>query len=330
MTVTTDQTLVSVITPVYNGAEYLETCVQSVLGQTWQNFEYIIVDNCSTDASLALARRLATDDSRIRVFKADEHVGPIANWNRSLQYISPSTAYVKFVHADDWLFGDCLEKMIRVAEQNPTVGIVSAWRLEEDRVTLGRVAGDRRLVPYPESIVVPGRELARDILLRKADVLGSPSNILIRAQAMNGTDPFYDETYLHADKESCLRLLDDWDLAFVRQVLTYTRRHNESVSSSAQRLDTRRHDNLRLLLEYGPRVLNERQYQAVLHWDLDQYQFFLGRNLFAKKGQEFWAYHRENLQRAGQRPRTMKMLAGLLAQARDGLRGRLLPGRGKS
>ena len=324
-----DPPLVSVITPVYNGAEFLETCVQSVLGQTWQNLEYIVADNCSTDESLALARRLATTDKRIRVFKADEHVGPIANWNRSLKYISPSAGYVKFVHADDWLFPDCLEEMIRVAEHNPNVGIVSAWRLEEDRVTLGRVAGDRHLVPLPESIVVPGQELARDILLRQADVLGSPSNILMRAQAMEGRAPFYDESYLHADKECCLRLLAEWDLAFVRRVLTYTRRHNESVSSAAQALDTRRHDNLRLLLKYGPKVLDEHRYQGVLNWDLDQYQYFLGRNLLSRKGGDFWAYHRKNLQHAGQRPQILKMLRGLLAQVRDGLKHWILPGRGK-
>ena len=327
MTQGSDQPLVSVITPVYNGADFLETCVESVIGQTWQNFEYVVVDNCSTDGSLALARRLASQDARIRVIKADEHLGPIPNWNRSLSYISSTSDYVKFVHADDWLFPDCLEKMVTVAEANPTVGIVSAWRLEEDRVTLGRVAGDSHLVPLPGSIVIPGRQLARDILLRQADVLGSPSNILMRARAMAGRDPFYDESYLHADKECCLRLLADWDLAFVRQVLTYTRRHNESVSSTAQVMDTRRHDNLRILLEYGPHVLDERTYKSMLKWDLDHYQYFLGRNLLSRKGKNFWDYHRENLQRAGQTTRPLQMLRGLLAQLRDTVRHWMIPGR---
>ena len=54
---TAGQPLVSVVTPVYNGAEYLVECIESVVNQTYANWEYVIVDNCSTDDTLAIARR---------------------------------------------------------------------------------------------------------------------------------------------------------------------------------------------------------------------------------------------------------------------------------
>ena len=140
--------MISVITPVYNGAPYLRDCIQSILKQSHQNFEYLIVDNCSTDESFEIAKEEAGTDSRVKVVRHDEHVGPIQNWNRSLTTISDNSDYIKFVHADDWLFPDCLSRMLDVAEKNERVGIVSAYRLEEDRVSLDRLPRDAPLANH--------------------------------------------------------------------------------------------------------------------------------------------------------------------------------------
>ena len=59
--------LVSVVTPVYNGAAHLAECIESVQRQTYQNWDYTIVDNCSTDESAIIARRYAAKDQRIRI-----------------------------------------------------------------------------------------------------------------------------------------------------------------------------------------------------------------------------------------------------------------------
>lgn len=61
------QPLVTVITPVYNGQEYIAECIQSVLDQTYSRWEYLIVDNCSQDRSLEIARQFASKDARIRI-----------------------------------------------------------------------------------------------------------------------------------------------------------------------------------------------------------------------------------------------------------------------
>ena len=113
---------------------YLQDCIQSVLAQSYENFKYFIVDNCSTDESLNIAGQAADTDSRIRVIRCDQHVGPIQNWNRSLQFVDRNSEYIKFVHADDWIFPECLARMVEVAECNDDVGLVSAYRLEEGRV----------------------------------------------------------------------------------------------------------------------------------------------------------------------------------------------------
>ena len=134
--------LVSVLTPVYNGALYLDECIQSVVRQTYDNFEFVIVDNCSTDNSYEIAAAAASADERIRVVRNSEHVGLIPNWNRTLTHVNERASYVKFVHADDWLFDTCIERMVDLAEQDEGIGLVSAYRLEEDRVSLDRLPRD--------------------------------------------------------------------------------------------------------------------------------------------------------------------------------------------
>ena len=74
--------IVSVLTPVYNGQQYLEECIQSVLRQTYHDWEYIIFDNRSTDDTAAIGERHAAKDARIRVVRATEHLEVLGNQPR--------------------------------------------------------------------------------------------------------------------------------------------------------------------------------------------------------------------------------------------------------
>src|SRR6188768_813307 len=117
-----NQPLVSVVTPVYNGADFIVECIESVLRQTYKNFEFIICNNCSKDGTLEIAKRYAAQDSRIKLFDNDTFLGVIDNHNLAFSRISPESKYVKVISADDWLFDECLEKMVALAEANPAVG----------------------------------------------------------------------------------------------------------------------------------------------------------------------------------------------------------------
>jgi glycosyltransferase involved in cell wall biosynthesis len=107
--------LVTVLTPVYNGADFLAECIESVLKQTYDNFEYIIVNNCSTDRTLEIAQEYAARDSRIRVHNNEQFVAVIANHNIAFNLMSPKARYSKMVSGDDYLFPDCLERMVEFA-----------------------------------------------------------------------------------------------------------------------------------------------------------------------------------------------------------------------
>jgi len=291
--------LVSVVTPVYNGALYLDECIQSVVRQTFRNFEFIIVDNCSTDESFEMAKSAAAGDQRIKAIRSDDHVGPIQNWNRALGYVSDRASYIKFVHADDWLFDTCIERMVGLAEQNERIGLVSAYRLEEDRVSLDRLPTETSHSPGVDTFTMDGRAVARAILIGNVSVLGSPTSVLLRTRNMGQMDQFFSTEFLHADKEADLRILQGADFGFVKQVLTYTRRHNESVTSLTNSLDTRRQENLLLLRKYGKGFLSDEDYQLAWDRELGRYYRFLARNIGIGKGVRFWESHLQNLSRAG-------------------------------
>ena len=106
------QPLVSVLTPVYNGERYLVECIESVLAQTYQNWEYIIVNNCSTDRTLEIAEKFAAQDKRIRIHNNETFVGCDANGNIAFRQISLDSKYCKVVHADDWLYPECIMRMV--------------------------------------------------------------------------------------------------------------------------------------------------------------------------------------------------------------------------
>src|SRR5919108_1027859 len=165
--------LVSVLTPVYCGEPYLVDCIESVLAQTYPNWEYVLVDNASTDRTAEIIRGYVEKDARIRVHTNSTLVPVIKNHNIALRQMSPSARYVKFVYADDLLFPECLERMVAVAEANPTVGLVAAYRLQGDWVDLDGL-------PYP-STVVAGHTICRRCLPGFPYVFGAPTAHLLRA-----------------------------------------------------------------------------------------------------------------------------------------------------
>ena len=126
--------LVSVVTPVFNGAKYLRSCIESVLAQSYDNWDYTIVDNCSTDGSLAIAHEYAETYPQINVRSNEQFVGVIENHNRAFRSISPKAKYCKLVSADDWIYPECISKLVDLAERHPSVGVVGSYSANADGI----------------------------------------------------------------------------------------------------------------------------------------------------------------------------------------------------
>ncbi|CAM4434206.1 glycosyltransferase family 2 protein [Flavobacterium terrigena] len=102
--------LVSIITPCFNSEKYLSKAVQSVISQTHQNWELLLVDDCSSDATFAIISNFASQDSRIKAFKLDKNSGAGVARNFAIQQASGN--YIAFLDADDLWKSDKLEKQI--------------------------------------------------------------------------------------------------------------------------------------------------------------------------------------------------------------------------
>ena len=208
--------LISVVTPFYNTAQYLPECIESVLGQKYSEFEYILVDNCSTDGSSEIAEGYARRDSRIQLIRYSEFVPQLRNYNRALEQISQASEYCKIVEADNYIFPDCLELMVQAFQQSETIGLVSSYTLWGSELW-------KSGYPYPMPMI-SGREWARRQLRGAPCVFGSPTTVMYRSAVVRHRQPFFDESLLHSDTEKCMEILQDWDFGFVHQIfLSYGR-----------------------------------------------------------------------------------------------------------
>jgi glycosyltransferase involved in cell wall biosynthesis len=285
------QPSVSVVTPVRNGGPYLEECINSVLAQTYENWNYVILDNCSTDCSQAIAERYATMDSRIHVYSNDTLLPQKSNFNRALSLASPTSAYYKMVLADDWLFPECLERMVGLAEANRTVGVVSSYQLAGTEVVA-------QGLPFP-STVVSGREICRMQLRGGPFVFGSPSSILVRGDVVRQRKPFFSESALHADTDACYAVLREWDFGFVHQVLTFKRTDNDGISFALKDLSPYELDKFISLLTYGPHYLHESEFEHCLNQYRQSYFRLLGFRLLYPGGWATFRYHKTALRSIG-------------------------------
>jgi len=287
MTTVSSDPLVSVVTPVYNGEQFLRECIESVRAQSYQNWEFCIVNNCSTDRTLEIAQAYAAKDSRVRVHSNSQFLSIIENHNNALRQISSESKYCKVLFADDWLFPQCIEEMVRVAEAHPSVGIVGAYGLDGTRVLWDGL-------PYP-STFVSGPELCRKTLLSGLYVFGTPGSLLMRSDLVRSRKAFYDGSNLHADHAVCYDLLRESDFGFVHQVLTYARKRPESNTSFAQRMDSIMLGELAVVLTYGPIFLTSDQYNERREYLLRIYYRLLARSVLRLREKEYWNYHRHRM-----------------------------------
>lgn len=162
---------ISIIIPVYNKAEYLESCLKSLLTQAFSDFEIVCVDDGSTDASGDICDRMASDDSRIRVLHTDNGGVTAARrrgWEACLG------RYVMFVDADDGLLPGALQMMYDTIEREGADEVIATFRTHD---------GIQSPVVY-EGFVEP-EPLIRDIITSKNrfPVLWS---IIFRREVLDG------------------------------------------------------------------------------------------------------------------------------------------------
>ena len=118
---------VTLAMPVHNGANYVEAAIHSILAQTYCDFELIITDNCSNDATEAICRRLASADPRIRYYRNAVNLGASRNYNLGFSYAQGE--FLKWCAHDDLISPTFLERCVEVLNERANVSLVFARTL---------------------------------------------------------------------------------------------------------------------------------------------------------------------------------------------------------
>lgn len=223
----------SVALPVRNGADYIREAVDSILGQQHEDFELVISDNASTDATPDILAEYARADSRVKVSRARELIPQADNVNRAIELANES--WVKLFCHDDVMHPECLavlaDELRRPGlERVGLIGHGEEW-LFANGYRYGRFADERAGPP----LRVSGPELVRR-LLNGGETLELPavSNALVRRDAWREAGGF-DRRYVHFDIFFWMRLLLRWDYIYLPRVLITYRIHGAQVAVSARK-----------------------------------------------------------------------------------------------
>ena len=255
--------LVSVLLPVYNGAATIRLAIESVLEQNYDNFEFVIVENASTDATFAIITEYSADP-RIRVIRNQKTLSRLENFTKGFAAAKKESSWYKFIGDDDRLLPGCLQAMVEAGERGKQIGLVTAQYYNVDRLVKG--------IFSEEENVISGPQILRRMLINPAAraAIFSPAAVLIAPEAYRALGGFRTDL-LHADAELFYRLLNTYDLAYVHRPLTAIGYHR----GSGQALSTVSGDTF--AEAYLIRYLHLDQYNRVkLNWfEVEQVKYNL-------------------------------------------------------
>ena len=200
--------VISLLVTVYNRQAYLAACLDSILASTWQDFEVVVVDDGSSDASMAIAEGYAKPDARIRVFRNERNLGDYPNRNRAASLASGR--YLKYVDADDLIYRQSLGLMVEAMEKFPDAALGLSWNVVDP--------------PYPYPFLLSPQESHTAHFLGRSPLGVGPSAAIIRRAAFEAVGGFSGKQFI-GDTELWLKLTARWPMISLPPALVWWRRH---------------------------------------------------------------------------------------------------------
>lgn len=228
--------LVSIIMPLYNGEQFLEAAVQSVLAQSYGNWELLIVDDGSKDGGFALAKKIAETDSRIYVFQHEKGANRGVSATRNLAISKSKGEYLALLDCDDVWLDNKLEKQVPILRQYPEVGLVysQAQVIDEEGTIIDEKHSEaERLNRKPVFGAGLAHKASNDLKLLLAIYFRVPaSSALMRKSFVNMLANFKEELkYQVEDAFLFFRLLDKHSIYFIPETLIHYRVHGAQWNS---------------------------------------------------------------------------------------------------
>jgi|SRR3989338_740431 len=270
---------VSVCIPAFNAAEYLRQAVESVLEQSYRDFEIVIVDNCSTDHTVSLVSELQQlSNGRIRFYQNDHNIGLVGNLNRCLEHAKGS--YIKFLCADDMLLPGCLEKMAAGLDLHQSVKLASCGRLFIDKY--GHKLGTRHYAPGYS--IVRGKQVITRCLFG-GNYIGEPTAVMFRKSDLKGC--FREDMPQLSDMDMWFQLLEQGDLLSLEKPLCAIRSHPAQMTHTNVKLGMLVDDNIKLFESYSKKPYLEATWLLMLqHKLLMTYRVWVSRKSISGEKRE--------------------------------------------
>ena len=208
--------LVSVLMTAYNREKYIGEAIESVLASSYSNFEFIIVDDCSSDNTVDIINAFAQKDKRIQIHVNEKNLGQFANRNKAA--LLAKGTYLKYFDSDDLMHRDMLEVMMDGVNKFPEAafGAVCDWRmLKSDNLP----------------VLFSNREAYINHYFRGCDILyAGPSGAIYKTQIFNYFGGFNTEIGTTADTLLSLQLASLAPVIAFKSDLFFWRRHDSQVS----------------------------------------------------------------------------------------------------
>lgn len=220
--------LVSICIPSYNASSYIADTIKSVLDQTYDNLEINISDDCSTDSTLEVVRSFA--DSRIKIHSHEQNVGASGNYNQAMSYATGK--YIKLLCADDLISPDCIEKQVRVFEENPDKNIVLVTAEKN-------IINDKGKYLFKKGFhgkgLIDGKKAIKKSFRSGTNIFGEPGLPLMLASAFSKTDGIITDKYFTYcnDFDLWCQMLLQGNLFVIKEPLFSFRIVSTSVTSNA-------------------------------------------------------------------------------------------------
>lgn len=221
--------LVTVLMPVYNGEKYLKEAIESILSQTFRDFEFLIIDDGSTDKSAEIIASF--NDTRIRLERNEINLGLIKTLNKGLKMSKGK--YIARMDCDDVSLPKRLSAQASFMENNHEVGVCGSWT---------KVIGLRKnfVNKYPES----HKEIQAYLLFNTP--FAHPT-VIIRKEIIEKYKLEYNENYKHAeDYELWSRIIKNTKVSNIKKVLFHYRMHPESISKKNYSIQIENSNKVRL------------------------------------------------------------------------------------
>lgn len=205
---------VTVLMPVYNGEKYLGGAIESILDQTFSDFEFLIIDDGSTDNSLKIIKSF--EDERIRTVRNNKNLKLAKTLNKGIHLAKGE--YIIRMDCDDISLPERLSRQVSFMEENPEVGASGSW-VE----LIGDNAG--KIWDF-----VPGNPDILRCLLLFSNYIFHPT-VIIRKKLLKKYDLYYDETFSTSqDYDLWCRISQHSNISNLEEVLLYYREHPDKIS----------------------------------------------------------------------------------------------------